>query len=472
MSQRAARQTPPVGQPPRRARLPRSPWRRSAWSRSAIRRWAFSRWAISRWAQVRCRAAWSLAVASALVIAGCSTNTVDQQPCSADDQCTSAFGPGSTCNVAAGVCEPGQGIEPRLGFIYSSSENDQGWSQTHHDAALAVAEAIDAPLFFRPAVQSPDVETVIDELVTEDDANIFFTLSSGFITGTLNAANRYPDRTFFSCCGDASGDNLNSFFGRMYQPIYVLGYVAARMSCTKRLGVVAALPLPQFIRHINAFTLGAREADPRVEVDVRWVGAFFNPEVEGALAEDLIDEGADVILAQSNSTAPLQARAGERVTCASETGDREVDVYRVGYHSPTACEANPEQCIAAAHWNWAGLYEGKVRAVLDGTLDYSDTSWGSMTNDSTSVVNYSEIASFVPVAITAEATPLREATIADPQVPFRGPLADNTGTTQIASGQELSEADFERMCWFVEGVVSTESGDVEPAVVPSSCGGI
>lgn len=415
-------------------------------------------------------------LACSLVGAGCSALTATMQSeCVDDEQCAEFFGQGSVCQ-AGGTCsaveDPLAATEVRLGFAYSSAQNDKGWSQTHHSAAITVAESLGAELFFRASVASPDVESVIDDLVLNDDANIIFTPSSGYITGTLNAANKYPDRHFFSCCGDVSGPNLSSYFGRMYQPIYVLGYVAGSMSCTGHLGVVAALPLPQFVRHINAFTLGAREANPEIVVDVRWVGAFFDPETEGALAEELMDAGSDVILAQSNSTAPLEARPGETQTCASMEGDVEVPVYRIGYHSPDACASNPDQCISSAYWRWDGLYEEKVRSVLDGTFDPADVGWSPMTDSSTSVVNYASFAPFVPVTVATEAEKRRSATIADPQVPFRGPLSDNTGERQISAGEDLSDQEFDLMCWFVEGVVSTETGERVPAEVPSSCAGI
>ncbi|MCH9682519.1 MAG: BMP family ABC transporter substrate-binding protein [Deltaproteobacteria bacterium] len=362
----------------------------------------------------------------------------------------------------------------RLGFIYSSSQNDKGWSQTHHDAALAIAESLGVEMAFRPSVVSADVAGVIDDLVETDDANVIFTISSGFITETLNAANKYPDRYFISCCGDVSGDNLTSYFGRMYQPIYVLGYVAGSMSCTGQLGVVAALPLPQFVRHINAFTLGAKEANPDIQVDVRWVGAFFDPEVEGAMAEELIAAGSDVIFAQSNSTAPIEAQLGATVACTDpDSGEEsEVPIYRIGYHSPTACESNPDQCLSSAYWEWTDLYEKKVQSIRDGTFDPTDTAWASMTNDSRSVVNYAAFPGSVPIAVTTGAEERRGRTIADPQVPFRGPIVDNTGATQIAEGQDLSDAELDEMCWFVDGVISTESGSAVAGEVPSSCGGI
>lgn len=416
---------------------------------------------------------------------GCSATTTSREACTTDAECAAVFGSSSVClpngfcresgtvdsgvdsNVDAGDASPP--FEPVLGFVYSSGIDDKGWSQTHHAAISAVADDLGAELVFRQAVPSIDVEDAIEGVI-DDGANIIFTASSGYITETLNAANRHPDRFFISCCGDVSGPNVTSYFGRMYQPIYVLGYVAGRTSCTGKLGVVAALPLPQFIRHINAFTLGAREANPDIEVDVRFVGAFFNPEVEAQRTNELIADGADVILAQSNSSAPVQESPDATVSCDDGTGPRDVPVRRIGYHSPTACEANTENCISSAHWNWESLYEEKVNSILEGRFEPTDTAWSSMSNSTRSVVDYAQLAPFVPPAVGSDALVRREATIADPQVPFRGPLNDNTGAERIAAGEDLTDAELDEMCWFVEGVNAVDG--VSPAVVPSSCGGI
>ncbi|MFK8004045.1 MAG: BMP family ABC transporter substrate-binding protein [Polyangiales bacterium] len=407
-----------------------------------------------------------------LATASCSTATFDRASCQTDDDCA-GFGTRSTCD-GDGYCSTADvaDIEPHIGFVFSSLTSDRGWSATHQAAIRAVAEEFDAPLSVREDVRNIDAAAQINEL-TEEGANIIFTASSGFIGATQQAANENPDSFFVSCCGRASGDNLTSYFGRMYQPIYVLGYVAAKMSCTKRLGIVAAFPFPQFVRHINAFTLGARRADPDVEVDVRWVNAFFNIEDERTAAEELMDEGADVIFAQSNSSQPVEARSGATVTCdrGEGAGDEELPVYRIGYHSPDACRFNEDQCISSAHWDWTSLYRDKIQSILDGTFDPEDVDWVSMTNSPESVVNYAALdqSGLVPGALDVEAGGIRLDAIANPQLPFVGPLSDNMGVEQIASGQTLSDIELDAMCYFVDGVIEGPPGATTPRAVPPRC---
>ncbi len=375
---------------------------------------------------------------------------------------TACLGPWPGTDDTTEVITPDDAV---LGFVYSSAQNDGGWAQTHHEAATATAETFDIPLEFRPAVQSADVTAAIESLINDDGATIVYTTSSGYIGATLQAAIDYPDVDFFSCCGKAESANLQSYFGRMYQPIYLAGYIAGAQSCTEQLGVVAALPLPQFIRHINAFTLGAQAANPNIKVDVRYVGAFFNPQVEGDLAEELMDNGADVILAQSNSTEPLLRRVGETIDCDGE----DTPIWRVGYHSPDACDANPTQCLTSAHWRWESLYESQVQSVFDGALDPTDNEWHSLEDSNQSVVDLAPVNASVSAQIRGDQAALRQDLVANPQLPFVGPLDDNTGARQINAGQVLSDEELDRMCYFVEGVIDTSIGEDAAAVVPSSC---
>ena len=406
-----------------------------------------------------------------LLVAGCSAGTFERASCQADDECR-AFGARSTCDSDGYCTAASTEFQPHIGFVFSSLTSDRGWSATHEAAIREVAAEFGAELSTREDVRNMDALAQINEL-TGEGANIIFTASSGFIGATQQAANENPDSFFVSCCGRASGDNLTSYFGRMYQPIYVLGYVAASMSCTKRLGIVAAFPFPQFVRHINAFTLGARRADPTVEVDVRWVNAFFDIDNERMAAEELMDQGADVLFAQSNSSQPVEARPGATVSCdrGDGGGPEQSPVYRIGYHSPDACRFNPSQCISSAHWDWTSLYRSKIQSILDGTFEPEDVDWASMTNAADSVVNYASLdaSGLVPGTLDVEADRIRIEAIANPQLPFVGPLADNAGNDRIMPGQTLSDLELDAMCYFVDGVIEGPAGATTPRAVPARC---
>ena len=354
----------------------------------------------------------------------------------------------------------------RVGYLFPGSVGDYGWVKSHDDGRRAVEEMLgNVTTTFVPNVFSgEDVQAAVPMLL-EDGVNVIVGASSGHVAALQRLAKDYPDVRFLLSAGFVSDTNLGSYFGRMYQPIYLAGYIAGAQSCTEQLGVVAALPLPQFIRHINAFTLGAQAANPNIKVDVRYVGAFFNPQVEGDLAEELMDNGADVILAQSNSTEPLLRRVGETIDCDGE----DTPIWRVGYHSPDACDANPTQCLTSAHWRWESLYESQVQSVFDGALDPTDNEWHSLEDSNQSVVDLAPVNASVSAQIRGDQAALRQDLVANPQLPFVGPLDDNTGARQINAGQVLSDEELDRMCYFVEGVIDTSIGEDAAAVVPSSC---
>jgi basic membrane protein A len=313
-----------------------------------------------------------------------------------------------------------------------------------------------------------DLGTAVDEFVA-DGYNVVFTASSDFISPTQQAAVKYPESYFLSCCGSVSSDNLTSYFGRVYQPLYMAGYVAGKMSCTERIAVVAAKPVPQFVRHINAITLGARAANPNIIVDIRWLDSFFNPELEAQYAEDLLALGADVILTQTNSTIPVETVA-DRTTLCPTTGEQS-PIWAVGYDNIDGCNANPDRCLTSAYWNWGPLYAEKVASIADGTWDPSVAGWYPMTNTSESVVGLAELSSAVPGAVRTEVSAMRQELIASTQMPFVGPISDNAGAQRVAAGDELDDVALDRLCWFVDGVVSSEGGQDAPAVVPARCSG-
>ncbi|MBX2801093.1 MAG: BMP family ABC transporter substrate-binding protein [Myxococcales bacterium] len=349
-------------------------------------------------------------------------------------------------------------------LILPGTTGDGGWNQAHDAARLLVEEELGIETDVEELVGLLDVRDSIASAL-DGGANVVVTASSDYIVPTLEAASNNPDSYFLSCCGSSASDNLTSFFGRIYQPLYVAGGVAAEMSCTKRLGVVAALPVPQFIRHINAFTLGARAADRAVEVEVLWLDSYFDPKREAELADALMDNGADVVLVQTNSTIAIERSAQRTVQC----GGDDVPVYSVGYHDEGMCDVAPERCLTSAYWNWAPYYASRFTALQQGTWDPFDVAWQPWISGDDSVVQLLDWPLFVPGKLRNDADQLaNQLQEGNPAEPFVGPVFDNLGEVRIDSGESLTDEELERLCWFVEGVVD-EDGD--PAVVPNSCVG-
>lgn len=358
---------------------------------------------------------------------------------------------------------PGLIDEARVAMELPGPIGDHGWSYAHNEGLKAIADELGADTRANEAVAAGDLAARIDQDVA-DGFNVVYTASSDYISITQQKAVEYPDVYFVSCCGQVYNDNLTSYFGRMYQPLFLAGYMAGKLAASERLGVVASKPFPEFVRHIDAFTLGARAANPRAVVDIRWVDSFFDPPVETQHTNDLLDLGADVILTQTDTTIMVT-----EVEARRRDGDE--TVYSIGYDNPESCEAGPTGCIASAHWNWGPLYVRQIRSLLDGSWDPRDVGWQPMTNDADSIVNLGTPAAWVPVDVTGEMTDYRADLVAEPAQPFVGPIRDVTGAVRVAAGVELSDEEMDRLCWFVDGVIDSSGGADVPATVPSGCVG-
>lgn len=362
---------------------------------------------------------------------------------------------------------------PKVGFVYVGPIGDHGWSKTHDDGRLVVEEELDIPTTYLPSVIPADGLAALDDLIAEG-SNILFTTSFDFVSSTQQAASNNPNERFLSCSGGVHAENLSSYMGRMYQPMYLAGILAGRTTCTGRIGVVTSVPIPETVRHINAFTIGVREANPDAVVEVKWVMNWFDPVLEPQLTNELIDHLNDVIVVQTDTTIPLETAEGQTVTCDVDGTPETRDVYTIGYDNPDSCKHAPESCLTSAYWNWGPMYTRLVSEIIDGTWDPANMPWEAMKATPTeSSVALSEFSERVPGAIRLEVDEHIPDLVAPggEHLPFIGPLMDNKGGTRLQAGDTLDDDALNRMCWFVEGVVSNDgSGDV-PATVPAGCGG-
>lgn len=370
----------------------------------------------------------------------------------------------------------GDGIpldEIKAGFLYVGPVGDHGWSKTHDDGRLALEENLGVATGYEPSVNPADANTVIDGMMA-DGYNVVFTTSFDYVSQTQQAAADYPDADFLSCSGGVSADNLSSYMARMYQPMYLAGMVAGGMTSTNRLGMVVSVPIPEIARHINAFTLGAREINPEVVVEVKWINDWFDADLETAYTNELIARGADVITNQTDTTIPIETAVGQVATYDDGSGAVETPVYTIGYDNPDSCAQADENCLTSAYWNWGPMYTSLVTQISDGTWDPSNILWEQMqSTPELSAVSLSDYSTVVPGALRlAVDDKIPELAAADgSHLPFVGPIKDSGGGSRVASGDTLSDEELNRMCWLVEGVVSNDGSGDEPAVVPSGCDG-
>jgi basic membrane protein A and related proteins len=327
----------------------------------------------------------------------------------------------------------------KVGFVYVGPVGDLGWTYAHDQGRLALEEAIpNVETGYQENVpENPaDAERVIRQFA-QDGYDVIFTTSFGYMDPTINVAQDFPDTTFIHISGFKTADNVGTGFGKIEEPRFVSGQLAGAMTESNQIGYVAAFPIPEVIRGINAFTLGVREVNPEATVRVVWTNTWFNPQTERQAAEALLDGGADVIAQHQDTAGPQQA--------AEDRG-----LYGVGYNADMAPLA-PEAVLTSAIWNWGPYYIDIVESVMNGTWE-SGQYWGGWEEG---VVDMAPIADFVPeeirTAIEEEVARFKsgEETI---YTIFTGPIADQTGEIRVPEGQSMTDEELLSMDWFVEGV--------------------
>ncbi|AMD91919.1 hypothetical protein AXF15_01480 [Desulfomicrobium orale DSM 12838] len=325
----------------------------------------------------------------------------------------------------------------KVGFVYVSPVGDAGYSYAHDQGRLAV-EAMDgvSTSFVESVAEGQDSERVILNMARKGYSVIFGT-SYGYMDPMLKVAKDFPDVKFLHCSGYKNGPNMANYFGRIYQARYLTGMVAASMTKSGKLGYVAAFPIPEVIRGINAFTLGAQSVRPDAEVRVVWTKTWYDPATEKEAAKSLLDVGCDVIAQHQDSPGPQEA--------AQERG-----VYSVGYNSDMKAFA-PKSHLTAAVWNWAPFYTEMVQQIKDGSWK-SGSYWHGLDKG---IVDIAPFGDMVPEDVRA-AVLARKADIASGAYKvFSGPIADQTGAEKVPAGAVMTDEELLGFNWFVKGVVGT-----------------
>lgn len=324
----------------------------------------------------------------------------------------------------------------KVAFIYVAPIGDGGWSFMHNKGRLHLEEVFGKDIvtdFIESVPEGSEAESVF-RAYAQRGYDLVFGTSFGYMDSMVRAAKAFPKTTFMHCSGYQTSDNLGTYFGRMYEPRFLSGLVAGAMTKSNIIGYVAAYPIPEVIRGINAFALGVQYINPLAKVHVVWSNTWFDPAREKEAAVSLLDIGADVIAQHQDSPAPQQA--------AQERG-----VYSIGYNSDMSAFA-PEAFLAAPVWNWGPYYEKIVRQVRDGTWK-SEQYWGGI-HDGTVDIFLSDL---VPVGLARLVNLVRDTIIAGNFHPFEGPLYDQGGALKYGLGETPTDGELLSMNWFVKNVV-------------------
>lgn len=323
----------------------------------------------------------------------------------------------------------------KVGFIYVSPIGDAGWSYAHDLGRQAIEKMDGVTTSYVEAVpEGSDAERVILNMARKGYGLIFGT-SYGYMDSMYKIAQKYPDVVFMHCSGFKRAKNMGTYFGRMYQARYLSGIVAGSMTKSNILGYVAAFPIPEVIRGINAFTLGARSVNPKVQVRVVWTKTWYDPATEKEAAKSLLDVGADVLTQHQDSPATQEA--------AQEAG-----VYSIGYNSDMAKFA-PKAHLVAPVWNWTPIYKEIVEEVKAGKFVSRDIWYGLEKG----VVGLSPFGSMVPKKVQDKVLKAKEEIEKGKLKVFSGPIKDQQGKVRIPAGKVATDKELLGMDWFVEGVI-------------------
>lgn len=328
----------------------------------------------------------------------------------------------------------------KVAFIYVSPVGDAGWTLAHDRARLSLEELPYVETAYTEAVpEGAEAERTLNQYV-RDGYNLIFTTSFGYMDPTINVAKSNPDVTFMHCSGFKTADNVGTYFGRMYQPRYLSGMIAGKMTESNTIGYVAAHPIPEVIRGINAFALGVRSVNPEATVRVVWTQTWYDPAKEREAAESLLDVGADVIAQHQDTPAPQQA--------AEKRGH-----YSIGYNSDMTSFA-PAAHLTAPVWNWASYYKKVAEQVHDGTWT-SGQYWGGLEDGIVGLSPYSDL---VPQDVRDLVEAKKAEIVAGTWDVFTGPINDQDGNEMVAEGETIPDQDLLGMTVFVEGVVGQTPG--------------
>jgi basic membrane protein A len=338
----------------------------------------------------------------------------------------------------AGLSPAGPAAEEtfKVAYVYVGAVGDLGWSYAHDLGRQDLEEALDyvETAYAENVHEGPDAERVMRDYA-EFGYDMIFATSFGYIDSVLEVAADHPDVLFEHCTGYETADNVSIYDGRGYEGWYLAGITAGRMTESNTLGYVAPYRIPEVVRDLNAFTLGARSVNPDAEIHPVWIIDRFNPSAEREAAQALLDTGADVIARESDSIEPDQL--------AQENG-----VYAIGYNT-TSQEVAPDALLTAPMWDWGAYYKDTVeKAYNDEWKPHSY--WGHMADG---ILDLAPFGDMVPQDVQGEVGAAKQEIMSGDLHPFTGPIRDNNGQLKVADGQIMTDEALLSFNWLVEGVI-------------------
>ena len=326
----------------------------------------------------------------------------------------------------------------KAAFVFVGPAKDVGWSHSHDLGRRHLEEKFGTNIkteFVEFVPEGRSSRDVLQELAGRND--IVFATSLGYMISTEGIARENPNVMFEHATGSRQAENLSNYATRAYQPRYLSGLIAGNMTKSGKVGYIAAHPIPEVIRGINAFTLGVREVNPTAEVEVQWTKSWCSPEKDIALAAKLIASGADVLTHHTDSSSVIEFAEKK-------------DVFIIGYHSDMS-EFAPNNHLASVVHNWGPYYEQRIQALLDNKWK-AGNQWTGMAESTSKLVSINEK---VPEEIRKLVADKQAGLISGEVMVFSGPIKNTRGRIRVKEGDVLSDEKLLRISWYVEGVTGS-----------------
>lgn len=327
----------------------------------------------------------------------------------------------------------------KVGVILNGTTDDHSWSQSHYEGLEQIAEELNLSVYYEENVTGENITQTIEGFA-ENGCKIIIANSFEFGEYIHRAAKAYPEIYFFHATGVGEGKNLSTYFGRMYQIRYLSGIVAGLQTKTNAIGYVAAFPISEVNRGINAFTLGVRSVNREAKVYVSWTNSWNDDTAAKEATEKLLGaHDIDILAMHTDSIQPLEI--------AEQRG-----VMSIGYNVDNS-EAYPDTYLTAAIWDWENFYKPHILKCLQGKFE-GHHYWEGV---ETGIVSLAPLTQNVEAGVEEIVKREMEKMHQGIFDVFYGPIYDNTGVLRVNAGESITDAvmlnDFE---WYVEGVVNDE----------------
>jgi len=325
----------------------------------------------------------------------------------------------------------------KAAFVYVGPTGDHGWTYRHDIGRQQVEEAFGDRVettFVESVPEGADAERVMTQLALQGN-DIIFATSFGYMDPLMSVAKKFPDVKFEHATGYKQSENAANYGLKLYQARHVQGIIAGMMTKTNTICYIASFPIPEVMREINTFYLGAKKMNPDVDLKVTWVYTWYDPGKEKDAAVAMIQQGCDIVAQHTDSPAPLQA--------AEEAG-----VLGFGQASDQMKFA-PNAQLTATIDNWGPYYIRKVGQVLDGTWETGDY-FGHMNEDAVQMAPFANM----PADVQAEAQRVKDAISAGELFGFTGPINKQDGTVFLKEGEVATRQQLDTMMFYVEGITS------------------